>query len=81
MDYNGWIYMVCADAPISAGFRSQLRLAMILFRKTAISKHWFECLRNFIRQLRSCFEFLQKVFLGLMYTFSCVFSRLDVFVS
>ena len=23
-------------------------------------------------QLRSCFEFLQKVFLGLMYPFSCV---------
>ncbi len=24
------------------------------------------------KQLRSCFEFLQKVFLGLMYPFSCV---------
>ena len=26
----------------------------------------------FPRRLRSCFEFLQKVFLGLMYPFSCV---------
>ena len=25
-----------------------------------------------IQNLRSCFEFLQKVFLGLMYPFSCV---------
>ena len=25
--------------------------------------------------LRSCFEFLQKVFLGLMYPFSCVLLR------
>ena len=42
---------------------------------------------NKIKQaLRSCFEFLQKVFLGLMYLFSCVlwaifwsFSLLDKF--
>ena len=27
---------------------------------------------KFISRIRSCFEFLQKVFLGLMYLFSCV---------
>ena len=27
--------------------------------------------------LRSCFEFLQKVFLGLMYPFSCVLGEIQ----
>ena len=35
------------------------------FQRSRIGKLW-----TFI--LRSCFEFLQKVFLGLMYPFSCV---------
>ena len=30
------------------------------------------CQANLSEKLRSCFEFLQKVFLGLMYLFSCV---------
>lgn len=31
-----------------------------------------DCSKLFGEDIRSCFEFLQKVFLGLMYPFSCV---------
>ncbi|OUN78622.1 hypothetical protein B5G04_15485 [Bacteroides sp. An51A] len=49
-----------ATATISAGFCNRLRLVMILSGKAVVSKHWFECLQNFIRQFRNCFEFIVR---------------------
>ena len=44
---------------------------MFLLFLTSLSRHKKDTQASY-QQLRSCFEFLQKVFLGLMYPFSCV---------
>ena len=44
---------------------------MFLLFLTSLSRHKKDTQASY-QQLRSCFEFLQKVFLGLMYLFSCV---------